>query len=85
MSKVAIIQEASIFLDRERTIEKAVSLVSHAAAEGADLIIFPEAFIPGYPAWIWRLRPGGDWGLSEQLYSSLLDNSVKMEIRELTP
>lgn len=85
MSKVAIIQEASIFLDRERTIEKAVSLVSHAAAEGADLIIFPEAFIPGYPAWIWRLRPGGDWGLSEQLYASLLENSVNIERGDLTP
>jgi nitrilase len=85
MSKVAIIQEAPIFLDRERTIQKAVSLVEKSAAEGADLIIFPEAFIPGYPAWIWRLKPGGDWGLSEQLYASLLENSVNIERGDLTP
>lgn len=54
-----------MLLDREKTIEIAVDLVKKAAEGGAGLVVFPEAFISGYPAWIWRLRPGGDWGISE--------------------
>jgi hypothetical protein len=29
-----------------------------AAQAGASLIVFPEAYVPGYPTWIWRLRLG---------------------------
>ena len=61
MTKIAIIQESPILLNREKTIEKAIQLVEQAVSQGAELIVFPEAFISGYPAWIWRLRPGGDW------------------------
>ena len=85
MSKIAIIQQPPVFLDREKTIQKAVSLVEESAANGANLIIFPEAFIPGYPAWIWRLKPGGDWGLSEQLYARLLENAVNIQRGDLAP
>jgi nitrilase len=85
MTKLAIIQEPPIYLDREKTIQKAVTQVNQAAAAGADLIIFPEAFIPGYPAWIWRLKPGGDWGLSEQLYARLLENAVDLDRGDLAP
>ncbi|MEP2607700.1 nitrilase-related carbon-nitrogen hydrolase, partial [Marinobacter sp.] len=62
MIKLAIVQEPPVFLDREKTIARAVQLVQGAANQGARLIVFSEAFIPGYPAWIWRLKPGGDWG-----------------------
>ena len=58
MSKITIIQRAPKVLDREATIDKAVQLVTEAAAAGAKLIVFPEAFVPGYPTWVWRLRPG---------------------------
>jgi nitrilase len=67
MIKLAVVQESPVFLDREKTIEKMVKLIADAASRGAILIVFPEAYVPGYPAWIWRLRPGGDWGLSESL------------------
>ena len=78
MPKIAIIQHAPWVLDREATIDKAVQLIAEAAAAGAKLIVFPEAFVPGYPAWVWRLRPGGDWGLSEQIHQRLLDNAVDL-------
>jgi nitrilase len=85
MPKLAVVQESSVLLDREKTIAKAVNLVEQAVSAGARLVIFPEAFIPGYPAWIWRLRPGGDWGLSEALHARLLDNAVSLAEGDLDP
>lgn len=85
MSKIAVVQEAPIYLDKKGTIEKAVSLVNDAASNGAQLVIFPEAFIPGYPAWIWRLRPGGDWTLNEEIHARLLDNAVNVDSDDLKP
>jgi len=85
MAKVAIVQKAPVVLDKQKTIARAVELVDEAAAAGAQLVIFPEAFIPGYPAWIWRLRPGGDWGISEQAHARLLQNAVSMESDDLAP
>jgi nitrilase len=82
---VAIVQKAPAFLDRQRTLEIAVASVAEAARQGAQLIVFPEAFVPGYPAWIWRLRPGGDMALSEQLHAALLENSVSLAGEQLEP
>ncbi len=55
--KVAAVQASPVLLDRRATADKAVSLIGEAAAAGASLVVFPEAFVPGYPAWVWRLRP----------------------------
>lgn len=85
MTKLAIIQATPAFLNKQATINHAISFVAEAASEGAELVIFPEAFIPGYPVWIWRLRPGGDWGLSEQLHARLLENAVNFESDDLAP
>jgi len=85
MQKVAIVQESPILLDRERTIEMAVGFVEKAAKGGAELVVFPEAYISGYPAWIWRLRPGSDWGITEELHARLLNGSVDIDNNELSP
>ncbi|MEJ2590067.1 MAG: carbon-nitrogen hydrolase family protein [Candidatus Thiodiazotropha sp.] len=85
MTHIAIIQHAPCLLDREATLQRAAALIAEAAAAGAELIVFPEAFVPGYPAWVWRLRPGGDWNLSEQLHRRLLENAVDLETGQLDP
>lgn len=85
MTKVAIIQESPVLLDRDKTIEKAERLTEEAASAGAELVVFPEAYISGYPAWIWRLRPGGDWGTSEALHARLLDSAVDIDAGDLKP
>ena len=85
MTKLAIVQKPPIFLDKEKTIAKAVKSVHEASANKADLVVFTEAFIPGYPTWIWRLRPGGDFGLSEELHERLLSNAVSMASNDLDP
>jgi len=85
MKKIAIIQEAPYVLDKVRTIKKAADIINKVSKKGAKLIIFPEAFIPGYPAWIWRLKPGGDWGTCEALHTRLLKNSVDLSSNDLKP
>jgi len=60
-------------------------MVEKAEKGGARLVVFPEAFISGYPAWIWRLRPGGDWSLNEDLHARLLNSSVNLRAGDLDP
>lgn len=47
--RVAVVQAAPVLFDKEKTIAKAVDLIKEAAAKGAELVLFPEAFIPAYP------------------------------------
>ncbi len=47
--RVAVVQAASVIFDREATVDKACRLIGEAAAQGAQLVLLPEAFIPAYP------------------------------------
>ncbi len=47
--RVAVVQAAPVAFDRGRTLEKVRALTLEAAATGAKLIVFPEAFVSGYP------------------------------------
>ncbi len=85
MGKVAVVQRAPAFLDRAACLRIAVEAVAEAAAAGAKLVVFPEAFVPGYPAWIWRLRPGGDMAVSERLHRALMENAVSLAADDLKP
>jgi len=50
--KVAAVQAAYVLLDRDATLTRVEELVAEAAALGAELVVFPEAFLPGTPLWI---------------------------------
>ncbi|KPV43943.1 nitrilase-related carbon-nitrogen hydrolase [Alicyclobacillus ferrooxydans] len=47
--KVAVIQAASEMMELEASVEKACRLITEAGKQGAELIVFPEAFLSGYP------------------------------------
>ncbi|MGE0565885.1 MAG: carbon-nitrogen hydrolase family protein [Pseudolabrys sp.] len=49
--KVCAAHVAPVFLDAEATTAKAVALIGEAAGAGAQLIAFPESFIPAFPVW----------------------------------
>ncbi len=57
--KIATVQSAPVFMDREATVDKTCELIAEAAQDDdVRLVVFPEAFIPTYPDWVWRIPPG---------------------------
>ena len=79
--KAAAVQTSPVYLNVEKTIDKAISFVKEATANGANLVAFPEVFIAGYPYWNWIMTPvqGSKW--YEQLYKS----AVKVDDAVMQP
>jgi aliphatic nitrilase len=55
--RAAAVQAEPAWLDLQAGVDKVVSLVGDASAGGAQIVAFPETFIPGYPWWIWLDSP----------------------------
>jgi nitrilase len=70
--RVASVQASPVLLDRDATIDRVVELTAKAAGDGAQIILFPEAFVPGYPDWVWRTGPWRDTAW----YNRLADQAV---------
>ncbi|KAA9019007.1 carbon-nitrogen hydrolase family protein [Niallia endozanthoxylica] len=75
--KVAAVQASSVLYDREKSLEKAISLIEEAASNDAQLAVLPESYIPGYPYHIWM---GAPWGYHE-LFKEWFNNSVEVPSR----
>jgi nitrilase len=70
---VAAVQATPAFLDREATVARLVETIGEAANAGARLVAFPEAIVPGYPDWVWRLPPWSDGPWYERLWDQAVD------------
>ncbi len=70
---VAAVQAAYVLMDREATTRKVEALIEESAAEGAELIVFPEAFVPGTPIWIDSVPI---WDGDEAWFARLVDQAV---------
>jgi nitrilase len=57
---VAAVQATPVLFDRAATLEVAAGAITTAAGRGAELVVFPESFVPGYPDWVWRRPPMSD-------------------------
>ena len=79
--KAATVQTSPVFLNVEKTIEKAISFVKEASENGATLIAFPEVFVAGYPYWNWIMTPvqGSKW------YEKLYKCSIKVDDESMKP
>jgi aliphatic nitrilase len=80
--KVAAVQAASVFLDREATVDRASELIRQAGRNGACLVAFPENFVPGHPYWF-AFHPVAS-RVSMRLSQRLFQNSVAVPSESLT-
>ena len=83
--KVAVIQHPPEYLNLPKSIKLGVELIQTAAEKGAKLIVFPEAWFPGYPEYVWRLKPGGEMSLTDDLFKISQANSVNLSKGHMKP
>ncbi|MCV2867915.1 carbon-nitrogen hydrolase family protein [Defluviimonas sp. WL0002] len=83
--KLAVVQVPPVYLDKAASLERAVELVGKAAAEGCRMIVFPEVWLPGYPSYVWRLKPGAGMLATDTLFARSQANSVDLERDDLAP
>jgi len=70
---VGAVQSTPVFLDRDATVSRLVTSIQEAAARGAELVVFPEAIVPGYPDWVWRLPAWADGPWYERLHDQAVE------------
>jgi nitrilase len=70
--RVAAVQAAPVFLDREATLDKLGGLVAEAARGGARLVVLGESFVPAFPVWNSVLAPMDQHAFFRRLYENAL-------------
>ncbi|HWQ36004.1 MAG TPA: carbon-nitrogen hydrolase family protein [Blastocatellia bacterium] len=78
MVNIAAVQAAPVYMNLERSLAKALNLIAGAATRGAQLIVFPETWLPGYPAWLDYCRDVTLWDHPpvKKLFATLFENSI---------
>ena len=80
----AVAQTASVLLDTPATVEHALALMAQAAASGAQLLVFPEAFIGGYPKGAdFHIYLGGRTPAGRAEFKRYFDAAVSVEGPEM--
>lgn len=79
-ARLAAVQAASVFLDREGSVQKACRLIAEAGREGAEIVGFPEGFVPAHPIWFHFQPASGP--VSMQLARELFKNAVEIPSAE---
>jgi nitrilase len=75
--RVAVVQAAPVSFDREATVEKTVQLIAESARDGARLVVFPEAFVSGYPRGLdFGARVGSRTPEGRELFRRYWESSV---------
>jgi predicted amidohydrolase len=80
---VAAVQAAPFYLNLERSLARALELTAEASKRRAQLVVFPESWLPGYPSWLDTCRDVAVWDNQpiKRLYAQLLENSVAVPSR----
>ena len=75
--KVALAQIAPVWLNKQQTLEKIYSAIQEAAQQNAELIVFGEGLVPGYPFWV-SLTDGArfDAKIQKELHAHYARNAV---------
>lgn len=82
--RAAIVQATPVMFDKARSLEKALTLIDEAARNGAELIVFPELFLPGYPLGMtFGFTVGSRKAAGRQDWKQYYDNSLLADGPEL--
>jgi len=77
--KVTVVQAAPVLFDRSATVEKSQELIYAAAEQNAQLVLFPEAFIPAYPRGLsFGMVVGSRSSEGRQIWQRYWENSVSI-------
>lgn len=83
--KVAVVQDAPVFFEKDATLQKVETIVKQYAKEGCNLIVFPESFVPGYPrGFSFGATIGSRTDEGRQHYADYYNNSFDLESDDLT-
>lgn len=84
--RLAIVQQKPVYLDLSASMQKAVVTLQEAAQAGAELVVFGETWLCGYPAWIDYLPNIALWGhqATEIVFAEMLDNGLEVPGKETT-
>jgi len=79
VTKVAVVQAASVLFDRQATIDKAHQLICEAGNNDAKLVLLPEAFIPAYPRGLsFGMAVGSRSNEGRSLWKKYWDNAIEV-------
>ncbi len=83
--RVAIAQFAPVYLDKQKSLGNALELVQRAAERGAQLIVFGETWLAGYPAWLDVCPSAALWenAATKEVFARLRSNSITVPGEEV--
>jgi predicted amidohydrolase len=82
----AAVQHPPVFLDLEKSVDRACELIALAGELSAKLVVFPESWLPGYPVWL-DVAPGAalwDHAPAKEVFGKLFSNSVEIPGQSVT-
>ncbi|WP_047247248.1 carbon-nitrogen hydrolase family protein [Maribacter thermophilus] len=82
--KVAMAQISPVWLNKDATLKKIETAIKEAGQENAELLVFGEALLPGYPFWL-SLTDGAAWNtkVNKELHAHYARNAIQIEMGEL--
>jgi len=83
--EIAIVQQPPAFLDLSGSVSSAECLIRKAAVQGAMIVVFPEAWLPGYPVWLDQAPGAALWNHppAAALFRRLFDDSLTLDGPEI--
>ncbi len=77
--KVASVHAAPVYMNAKATLEKALAFIAEAKNNNAELVVFPESFIPGFPVWaaLWGPIHNHHW------FTMMAENSLLIDGPEI--